>query len=101
MMRQVNKEYREILWRVKLFFGLVLLGGFLGMVAWVWQDLGGAGDVANVARVVWLSRGDWRFWVVVAGFATLGGWLAFVLTRSRVEQGGEQEQGGGMSGPRF
>lgn len=100
-MRQVNKEYREVQWRVKLFFGLTLLGSFLGVVAWVWQDLGGAADAVSLSRALWHSRLDWRFWVVMAGCASLGGWLAFVLTRSRVEQNSEQEQGGGMSGPRF
>lgn len=100
-MRQVNKEYREVQWRVKLFFGLVLLGAFLGAMAWVWQDLGGSADAVSLTRILWQSRLDWRFWVVMAACASLGGWLAFLLTRSRVEQDGEHGQDVGKAGPRF
>lgn len=100
-MRKTQHEFNELRWRVKLFVGLAGLGAFLGAIAWVWGDLGGEGDAANIARALWLSREDWRFWAVVGSCGALGGWLYFMLTRSRVRRTEDQDQGGGWQGPQL
>lgn len=98
-MRKAGLEFNELRFRIKLFLGLVMLGAFLGAIAWVWQDLGGEGDAVNIARAFWWSRGDWRFWSVMGCCGALGGWLAFMLTRSRVQRTEDQGGGGGWQGP--
>lgn len=98
-MRKTGLEFNELRFRIKLFIGLVVLGCFFGALAWVWGDLAGKADVVSLARALAVSAWDRRFWVVLACCGALGGWLAFMLTRSRVERTEDQGGGGGWQGP--
>lgn len=100
-MRRTESEWSELRWRAKGTFGLILLGAFFGVVAWLWRDLGGETDLQTLFGAL-AASGGWRFWVVVVGCAVLGGWLAMLLFwRGRGDDEPEPQDQDGMAGPRF
>lgn len=101
-MKRTESEYRELRWRAKGTLGLIVLGGFLGAVAWLWPTLGGQADVPQIVRAVGEGISDFNFWAVVLCSSALGGWLALIL----FWRGGAAEQPrddgpDGMAGPKF
>lgn len=104
-MRRTKQQLDEVRFRIKGTVGLVVLGAFLGAVAWLWRAAGGGGDIdiVTLARVLSISAGNVYFWVVVSLCAVLGGWLAWLIFwRGRVADGQPQERGpDGMSAPKF
>lgn len=101
-MKRTESEYRELRWRAKGTLGLIVLGGFLGALAWLWPALGGEADLQQIVEAGAASAAVPAFWGVVAASAALGGWLALIL----FWRGGAAEQPrddgpDGMAGPKF
>lgn len=101
-MRQTEKAARELRFRVKGTVGLVVLGVFLGAIAWVWRATGGEADLHGLVRVFAAATASPYFWAVVGLSGALGGWLAYVIFwRVRDVSGGENRGPDGMTGPSF
>lgn len=103
-MRQVNREVREIRWRMKATVAMAAIGGWLGGWAWILAGFNwSAPGLPQLLSALPVVVGDPYFWAVVALSILLGGWLAWMLMwRSRADAVAPQDvPQGGMSAPKF
>lgn len=101
-MKKTETEWRELRWRTKGTFGLVVLGAFFGAVAWLWRGGLEHADAARIFELLSVSAGNLYFWIVVAASGALGGWLAWMIFwRGRAVEAQAAPGLGGFDGPKF
>ena len=106
-MRRTKLEHGEALYRLKLWLGLILLGAVVGALAVLYR-LSETYRLPGLFDALPLLLHDWRAQGVIAGSALLGGFLAWLLTRTPDAREVTHRDGGGtgggfdgLSGPRF
>jgi len=106
-MRRTKIEHGEALYRLKLWVGLIGLAAAVGTLAVLYR-LSEVHRLPGLLDALPLLLVDWRAQGVVVGSALIGGFVAWLLTRTpdaheitRRDGGGTGGGFDGLSGPRF